>query len=110
MELSVCLEIVYNETARCSDYVLPCLSYMESYDTVCFNYSYPDLYFHMKQPVLEPLSSESREGSRIIMDLIKAMGFLPEFPQSLYDAGKEGISAYLGAMGAYVQENPSQPS
>lgn len=108
MELSVCLEIVYNETARLSDYVLPCLSYMESYDTLCFNYTYPDLYFHMKQPVLEPLSSESKEGSQIIMDLIKAMGFLPEFPQSLYDAGKEGISAYLGALGAYIQENPSQ--
>ncbi|MBP1760851.1 MAG: anaerobic dehydrogenase, typically selenocysteine-containing [Firmicutes bacterium] len=107
LELSVCLEIVYNETARLSDYVLPCLSYPESYDTVCFNYSYPDFYFQMKQPVMEPLSSESREGSRIILDLIKAMGFLPVFPQSLYDTGKEGISAYLGALGTYVQENPS---
>lgn len=107
LELSVCLEIVYNETARLSDYVLPCLSYPESYDTVCFNYSYPDFYFQMRQPVLAPLSSESREGSRIILELIKAMGFLPEFPQSLYDAGKGGISAYLGALGGYVQENPA---
>ncbi|MDO4539598.1 MAG: molybdopterin-dependent oxidoreductase [Syntrophomonadaceae bacterium] len=105
LELSVCIDIVYNETARQCDYVLPSLSYMESYDTVCFNFSYPEFYFQMRQPVLQPLSDESKEGAAIMLDLIKAMGFMPELPESLYQAGKEGITAYLGAMGAYIQDN-----
>ncbi len=106
LELSVSLEINYTETARLCDYVLPCRSYMEMYDTTCFNFSYPELYFQMRQPVLEPLSDERRENGAVILELIKAMGFLPELPQALYEAGKKGITEYLGAMGAFVGENP----
>ncbi|MGE5422904.1 MAG: molybdopterin-dependent oxidoreductase, partial [Ignavibacteriales bacterium] len=106
LELSVCLEVVYSETARACDYVLPCLSYIESYDTTGFNFSYPELYFQMRQPSVEPVSSECKEGSAIILEIIKAMGFLPELPQSLYEAGKDGITAYLGAMGSYMNDNP----
>ncbi len=105
LELSVCIEIAYTETARLCDYVLPSLSYMESYDTTCFNYSYPDLYFQMRQPVLQPLSDEEREGSAIMLALMKEMGFVPELPQSLYDAGKDGITAYCMELMMYIQEN-----
>lgn len=105
LDLSVCIDVVYNETARLCDYVLPCLSYMESYDTTCFNYSYPELYFQLRQPVIKPLSEESKEGSAIILALIKEMGFLPELPQSLYDAGKDGITAYSMELMMYIQEN-----
>lgn len=106
LELSVCLEINYSETARLSDYILPCRSYMEMYDTTCFNFSYPELFFQMRQPVLEPLSDESKENAAIMLELIKAMGFLPELPEYLYEAGKNGITAYLGALGAFINENP----
>lgn len=105
LDLSVCIEVVYNETARLCDYVLPSLSYMEANDTTCFNYSYPELYFQMRQPVLEPLSEESKEGSAIMLALIKEMGFMPELPQSLYDAGKDGITAYSMELMMYIQEN-----
>lgn len=106
LELSVCIDIAYTETARLSDYVLPSLSYLESYDTTCFNYSYPEFYFQMRQPVLEPVSPEAREGSAIILELIKAMGFLPALPDRLYAAGQQGITSYLGAINAYFLENP----
>ena len=106
LELSVCIEVAYSETARLCDYILPCRSYVETYDTTCFNYSYPDLFFQMRQPVLEPLSEESKEGSAIILELAKAMGFLPELPESLYEAGKKGITAYLNVISAFMQENP----
>lgn len=106
LELSVCIDINYNETARLCDYVLPSLSYMEAFDTTCFNFSYPEFYFQMRQPVLEPISSEAKEGSAIILELIKAMGFLPELPEVLYKAGKKGITSYLGAMNAFLTENP----
>ena len=105
LDLSVCIEIVYSETARLCDYVLPCLSYMETYDTTCFSYSYPELYFQLRHPVLAPMSDESREGSAIMLALIKEMGFMPELPQSLYDAGKDGITAYSLELMTYIQEN-----
>ncbi len=107
LELSVSLEIVYSETSRLCDYVLPCLSYMEMNDTVSFNYSYPELYFQMRQPVLEPLSAESRENAAIILEIIKALGFLPELPDYLYEAAKQGITYYLGVLVKYVEANPN---
>lgn len=106
LELSVCIDVVYSETARHCDYVLPCLSYMETYDTTCFNFSYPELYAYMRQPVLEPLSPECKEGSAIILEIIKAIGEMPKLPESLYEAGKEGITAYLGAFGEFLTKNP----
>jgi len=106
LELSVCIDVAYTETARLCDYVLPCLSYLESYDTTCFNYSYPDVYFQLRQPVLRPFSPEAKEGSAIMLELIKALGFLPELPSELYETGKMGITYYLGALNNYINENP----
>ncbi|MFB0919708.1 MAG: molybdopterin dinucleotide binding domain-containing protein, partial [Oscillospiraceae bacterium] len=70
-----------------------------------FNYAYPELYFQLRQPVIKPLSEESKEGSAIILALIKEMGFLPELPQSLYDAGKDGITAYSMELMMFIQEH-----
>ena len=105
MDLSVCIDVVYNETARLCDYILPSLSYMEAYDTTCFSYSYPELYFQLRQPVLTPLGDELKEGSAIMLALMKEMGFVPELPQSLYDAGRDSITAYSMELMMYIQEN-----
>ena len=40
-----------------------------------------------------------------MLSLIKEMGFMPELPQSLYDAGKDGITAYSLELMTYIQEN-----
>ena len=73
MELSVCIDVAYNETARECDYVLPSKSYMETYDTVCFNYMFPEMYFQMRQPVTVPLSDECKEGSQIMVELMEVI-------------------------------------
>lgn len=106
LELSVCIDVAYTETARLCDYVLPSASYLESYDTTCFSYSYPEFYFQLRQPVLVPVSPEAKEGAAILLDLIKALGFLPALPGDLYEAGRKGITYYLGALQAYLQANP----
>ncbi|HZK44408.1 MAG TPA: molybdopterin-dependent oxidoreductase [Syntrophomonadaceae bacterium] len=106
LDLSVCIEVVYSETARLSDYVLPSLSYMEAYDTTCFSFSYPEFYFQMRPPVLEPISSEAKEGAAIMLEIIKAMGFLPEIPEYLYKAGDNGITSYLGSFNKFLADNP----
>lgn len=108
LDLSVNINVVYDETARECDYVLPCKSYMESYDTTGFNYSFPELYFQLRQPAVEPISPECKEGSEIFVELFKACGLMPELPQSLYDAGKDGITAYGMEMMMWMQENMEQ--
>lgn len=105
LDLSVGIDIAYTETVRLCDYILPSLSYMEAYDTTCFNYSYPDLYFQLRQPVLQPLSDELKEGSAIMLALINKMGFMPELPETLYEAGKDGITAYSMELMMFIQEH-----
>ena len=105
LDLSVCIDTAFSETARECDYVLPCRSYMETYDTVGFNYSFPELYFQMRQPVVPPLSGEAKEGSEIMLELIRGTGLMPELPQSLYEAGRDGITAYGMELMMYLQEH-----
>jgi anaerobic selenocysteine-containing dehydrogenase len=107
LELSVCLEVAYSETAQACDYVLPCLSYLESFDATNFSSSYPEAFFQLRQPVVEPISDECKEGAAILLELAKAMGFLPKLPESLYEVGRQGITAYLGALNRFVKENPA---
>jgi anaerobic selenocysteine-containing dehydrogenase len=80
---------------------------MESFDVTMFSYTYPELFFQLRQPVVEPISDECKEGAAILLEIIKAMGFLPELPESLYQAGRQGITAYLGALNKFVKENPT---
>ena len=105
LDLSVCIDVAYNETARECDYVLPCSSYMETYDTVCFNFMFPDLYFQMRQPVLPPYSDECKEGSQIMTELLDKMNFIPDIPQSVYDAAGDGITSYCLELMMWLQEN-----
>lgn len=105
LDLSVNINVAYDETARECDYVLPCKSYMENYDTVGFNYSFPELYFQLRQPVVEPISDECKEGSEIFVELFKACGLMPELSQSLYEAGRDGITAYGMEMMMFLQEH-----
>ncbi|MEQ8200703.1 MAG: molybdopterin-dependent oxidoreductase [Syntrophomonadaceae bacterium] len=106
LDLSVCLEVAYSETARACDYVLPCLSYLESFDATCFSFSYPEFFFQLRQPVVEPVSPECKEGSAILLEIAKAMGYVPDLPDSLYAAGQGGITAYLGALTDFMKGNP----
>ena len=105
LDLSVCIDVCYNETARACDYVLPCASYMETYDTVCFNFEFPDLYFQMRQPVLPPYSDACKEGSQMMLELLEKLGAIPELPQSLFDAANEGITGYCVELMLWMQEN-----
>lgn len=105
LELSVSIEINYTETARLCDYILPCKSYMETYDTTCFSFSFPELYFQMRQPVLEPFSPECKEGTEIMLELIRAIGAIPELPEELYEAGNNGLTAYSMELMMFMQEH-----
>ncbi len=67
------------ETAELSDYVLPARSPYESYDSSFFSWNYPEIYFQMRHPVVEP-SSETKESGLILAEIADGAGIVPDLP------------------------------
>jgi len=106
LDLSVCIEVAYTETARLCEYVLPSRSYYESWDATFFGFGWPELYFQLRRPIVAPPSGECREKCEIFLDLARAMGFIPECPPELYAAAEKGISAYASALIKFLAGAP----
>ncbi len=106
LDLLVTVELAMSETARLSDYVLPARSSYESYDGTFFALSYPEVYFQMRQPVIEA-AGETLETAEVFIRLAEATGLVPEIPPELHDAAQAGPSPeFRAALGAYLEENP----
>lgn len=66
LDLLVVCDIVMSETARYAHYVLPCRNAYESWDGTFFPWTYPGVYFQMRQPLVEPpeIPEEVLQASR----------------------------------------------
>ena len=53
LDLLVVCDIVMSETARYAHYILPCRNPYESWDGTFFPWTYPGVYFQMRQPLVE---------------------------------------------------------
>jgi anaerobic selenocysteine-containing dehydrogenase len=121
LDLLVVTEMVMSETAALAHYVLPSRSGYESWDSP-FNLVLPskpyrqssesagecslESYVRMRRPVVEP-EGEKKEAGEIYTLLAEAMGLIPEFPQSLYQAAESGdLKAYRDALGDYAMQDP----
>ena len=85
LDLLVVCDIVMSETARCAHYILPCRNAYESWDGTFFPWTYPGVYFQMRQPLVEPLAN-CREASQIFTDLADKLGMIPEIPEEVKEA------------------------
>jgi hypothetical protein len=107
LDLLVTTEMVMSETAVMSHYVLPSRSAYEGYDGTFFSFHFPEVYFQMRQPVVEP-EGEQLEAGEIFTRLADKMGLIPELPESLYSAANSGCSRqYRDALMGYVMGNPN---
>ena len=88
LDLLVVNEIVMSETARMAHYVLPCKSYYESWDTTFFPLTYPEVYFQLRRPLVEP-PGECLEAAQIFTALADRLGLIPEIPEALCQAAPE---------------------
>ena len=104
LDLLVVIELAMTETARLADYVLPARSGYECHNGTFFSWTWPEIYFQMRRPLLQP-QGEAREGSAIITAIARAAGLLPELPQSLYHAAGHGLAQYEAALVAYLAAN-----
>ena len=95
LDLLVVNDIVMSETARLAHYVLPCRTYYESWDATFFAWTYPDVFFQLRRPVVDP-PDQCLEASQIFTRLADNLGLIPEIPDALYDAA-EGDRLTFGA-------------
>ena len=94
-----------SETAQLSHYVLPVRTPFEAWSTTLFQWNYPEIFFQMRRPLIEP-EGEQLEGGQIYTRLADRMGLIPEIPRELYDAAKKGRLAFAAAMLDYFQTEP----
>jgi anaerobic selenocysteine-containing dehydrogenase len=108
LDLLVTVEVAMTETAVLSHYVLPARTGYEKWDGTFFQWMYPEYYFDMRRPVVEPDGEQVEEG-QIYVELAERLGMIPEFPQELREKAKDRAS-YGAVLMKYVQANPKAAS
>ena len=106
LDLLVTVDLAMTETAVLSHYVLPARSAYESWDSTFFSLSYPEIYFQMRRPIIEP-EGEPLEAGEIHLRLADRLGLIPSIPESLFQAAEKGRSSYSLALMDYIQKEPS---
>lgn len=85
LDLLVVNDIVMSETARMAHYVLPCRTYYESWDGTFFPWTFPEVFFQMRRPIVAP-PGECLEASQIFTRMADKLGLIPDIPDTIYDA------------------------
>ena len=106
LDLLVTVDVVMSETAALSHFVLPAASAYEKWDGTFFPWTWPEVYFQMRRPVVEP-EGECLEEGEIFTRIAERMGLLPEIPPSLLQAAKGDRAAFGMELMGFLQQNPS---
>ncbi len=105
LDLLITAEIAMTETAALSHYVLPSCSGYESWDGTFFPLTYPEIFFQMRRPIVEP-EGEPLELGEIHLRLADKLGLIPSIPDKLYQAAKESRPAFAKALMEYAMAEP----
>jgi anaerobic selenocysteine-containing dehydrogenase len=88
LDLLVVNDIVMSETARLAHYVLPCRTYYEAWDTTFFPWTYPEVFFQMRRPVVDP-PEHCMEAAQIFTLMADKLGMIPEIPSDVQAAAEK---------------------
>ena len=107
LDLVVVIDVALTETGRMADYVLPVSNQFEKAEATFFNFEFPNNYFHLRRPLLEPpegLFSEAELHAR----LIEALGAMPDDAvKALREAWDEGRDAFRARFFELAGGDPS---
>jgi anaerobic selenocysteine-containing dehydrogenase len=106
LDLLITIELAMTETAKLSHYVLPARSGYESWDGTFFPWTYPEIYFQMRRPLVEP-EGEALECGEIFTRLAEALGLVPGIPDSVYTAAKKDHMTFGMELMKYAQSEPN---
>ncbi|MDB5108337.1 MAG: molybdopterin oxidoreductase [Candidatus Binatus sp.] len=107
LDTVVVIDVAMTETARHADYVLPASSQFEKWEATFFSGEFPNNYFHLRAPILEPMPGTLPEGE-IHSRLVRAMGALSDDDLApLRAAAAKGRSEYALA---FLQATSSKPA
>lgn len=87
LDLLVVNDMVMSETARQAHYVLPCRSYYEAWDGTFFPWTFPDVFFQLRRPVVNP-PHHCLEASQIFTLLADRLGLIPDIPDHVQKAAE----------------------
>ncbi len=104
LDLLVTIELAMTETAMRSHYVLPAKSGYESWDATFFPWSFPEVYFQMRRPVITA-KGEAKEAGEIMTRIARAAGLVPEIPKYLKDASQKDRMIYAAALFSFAVKN-----
>ena len=102
LDLLVVVDVAMSETAAMADFVLPGRTAYESYDTTFWSFNYPEIYCHIRRPVVEP-APETRENGSIMTALADRMGVIPDIPATLLQAAREDREWFSRELAEYVK-------
>jgi anaerobic selenocysteine-containing dehydrogenase len=105
LDLLVTTEVAMSETAVLSHYVLPATSAFEKWDSTFFQFNFPEVYFNMRRPILEP-EGERLEDGEILVRLADRLGVIPEIPESLQVAAKGDRAQFFAELMKYALSTP----
>lgn len=105
LDLLVVHDMVMSETARKAHYVLPCRSFYESWDGTFFPWTYPNVYFQMRRPVVKPEGNQL-ESSQIFTRLADKLGLIPEIPDQVMAAAGQDRMTFGAALMEWVGAHP----
>ena len=106
LDLVLVIDVAMTETARQADYVLPAASQYEKAEATFFNFEFPDNTFHLRRPLLEPLSGTLPEAE-IWARLVRGLGLVDDTELArLREAAGESRQAYAEAFAKATTENP----
>jgi len=111
LDLLITVEVAMSETAVLSHYVLPARSGYEKWDGTFFQWNYPDYYFDMRRPVMQP-DGEQMEEADIYIELAERLGMIPDYPSKLRELAKDRprfAVALMEYMSAHSEAEPWLP-
>lgn len=106
LDLMVTCELAMTETAVLSHYILPARSGYESWDGTFFPLTFPEIYFQMRRPIIEP-DGEPLEVGEILTRIADRVGLIPEIPDSLREAAEGNRLAFGAELMRYAQSEPA---
>lgn len=105
LDLLVVMDIVMSETARLADYVLPCRSFYESWDGTFFPWTYPNVYFQMRRPIVQPEGS-CLEASQIFTLIADKLGMIPDIPERVMEAASKDRMTFGAELMGWIGNHP----